>query len=122
MHISSHTLRLALLRIFADSGARAGDCLAFPEIACAWAETGLRDSDLRVAVHELLESGDLLSMERHDALGLALTAAAHQGLYRPDGELQLAALEEKAALFNAQYRRRPGPDPGLRRRTEDFLQ
>lgn len=122
MHISSQTLRLALLRIFADAEARAGDCLPFPEIACSWAATGLRDSDLRVAVHEMLESGDLLSMERHGALGLALSAAAYQWLNRPDGELQAASLSEKAALVNAHYRPRPGVDHGLRRRSEDFLQ
>lgn len=122
MHVSSQTLRLALLRIFADAGARAGDWLAFPEVACAWSATGLRDSDLRVAVHEMLESGDLLSLERDNALGLTLSWAQYQRLYRHDGELQLATTEERTNLFNARYRPHRGTDAGLRRRSEDFLE
>ncbi|MDE0856643.1 MAG: hypothetical protein OSA97_19690 [Nevskia sp.] len=122
MHISSQTLRLALLRIFADAGLRAGDWLAFPEVACAWSATGLRDSDLRVAVHEMLDSGDLISLERDSALGLALSTSQYQRLYRQDGELQLATAEERSNLASVRYRPHRGADAGLRRRSEDFLE
>jgi len=121
MQISSQTLRLALLKLFAEAGAQAADGLAFLEMARSWSATGLRDSDLRVAVHELLESGDLTSEERDDTLCFALSAAARDKLMRPDGELQLANFETEAALFLARYRDRSGYDPMLRRRTEDFL-
>ena len=123
MHISSHTLRFALLRVFADTGARSGDCLTFPEIACGWAATGLRDSDLRVAVNEMLESGDLVSLQRNGALGLALSATMYQRLYRQQNEdAYLATADERSSLFNARYRPQRRADPGLRRRSEDFLQ
>lgn len=103
MYVPSHTLRLALLRVFNDAGARAGDGLSFPEMARSWARTGLRDYDLRVAVRELLESGDLRSMQRNGMLGFALSMAAQHGLHRAEGELQLGMATCEPASPNAHY-------------------
>ncbi len=122
MHISSRTLRLALLRIFEEAGARANEGLAFPEILRSWSHTGLRDSDLRAAVHELLDSGDLRSVERDGMLAFALDASTRGQLRRPGGELQLATLEDETTLMHARLRERALRDPDLRRRAEDFLE
>lgn len=76
MYVSSHTLRLELLRIFAGAGSRAREGLGFTEIARQWAYTGLRDSDLRAAIHELMEGGELLSRQHDGVLSFALRNGA----------------------------------------------
>jgi hypothetical protein len=119
MHISSHILRLALLRIFADAGSRAGDCLSFAAITKGWADTGLRESDLRAAVRDLVESGDLVRAERDGTPGLALSAGGYHAVSQPDGELQGASIADDTTLFEVRYRARGGADPGLRRRAND---
>lgn len=122
VHISSHILRLALLRVFAEAGVRQDDCLSFVEIGERWLTTGLRASDLRAAVQDLVESGDLISKEQDNMLVFALSVWAHRGLYQPDGELQLATPEDEAILFDARYRPRIGYVVGLRRRAEDEME
>ncbi len=90
MYVSSHTLRQALLRIFTEAVANPGESLSFSEIARTWSRTGLRDLDLRIAVRELVESGDLHPLQRNGTLGFTLNAA---GPHRPPwqgSELQLA--------------------------------
>lgn len=108
-----------MLRLFAESGACAGDWMSFVEIGDRWTDTGLRAADLRDAVNELVDSGDLVASERDDQLGFSLGGWALRSLYQPDGELQLASLDDETTLFNARYRPRRGSDPGLRRRRED---
>ena len=103
MYVPSHTLRLALLRVFTEAGERAGDGLSFPEMVRSWARTGLRDYDLRVAVRELLESGDLRSMQRNGVLGFALSTAVQHGQHRPDGKMQFGMAPGEPALSNAHY-------------------
>ena len=122
MHVSSHILRLALLRIFAEAGVRAGNCLSFVEIGERWTNSGLRAADLRNATRDLVESGDLISLERNSALVFALSEWAYRALYQPDGELQLTTPDDEATLFNARYRPRSGYDPNLRRRMEDLAE
>lgn len=119
MHISSHILRLALLRIFADAGARAGDCVSFATLARRWIDTGLRESDLRAAARDLVESGDLVRVENGGATGLALSAGGYRAVSSPDGELQGASLADDTTLFEARFRHRDGGDRGLRRRETD---
>ena len=112
MHVSSQTLRSALLRIFADAGNSAREGLNFPDIARRWAATGLRDSDLRAAVHELLESGELLSLQRDGILSFALNSAPE--CY--GSELQLGLVESTRQGHGG------GADPVLRYRMEDLLE
>ena len=119
MYISSHILRLALLRLLADAGMCGGDWLGFVEIGDRWRETGLRAADLRTAVDDLVESGDLVGSERDGLLGYSLGGWALRSLYQPDGELQSAAVNDETTLFNARFRPRKGSDQGLRRRLDD---
>ena len=94
MYVPSHTLRQALLRIFTEAVANPGESLSFSEIARTWSRTGLRDHDLRIAVRELVESGDMRPLQRNGTLGLALNPAA---LHRPPwqgSDLQLAMAGE----------------------------
>lgn len=97
MYIPSTTLKLALLRVFAEAGARSGDSLGFPAILRGWARTGMDDHELRVAVRELLESGELRSTQHDGVLAFALDASALHGLERPHGELRLAVAGASAA-------------------------
>jgi hypothetical protein len=94
MQIASATLRTALLRVFGDAGARAGAWLAYHEVAAAWRGTGLRGDDLRDAVHQMLEGGELLAADRGGVLSLALGNGLLESLARPGAELRLATLDE----------------------------
>ncbi len=108
-----------MLRLFAEAGVHAGDTLTFVEIGERWVQTGLRASDLRNALQNMVESGDIVSTERDHALRFGLSNWAFRSLHAPDGELQTATPEDETELFNARYRPRSGPDAGLRRRAED---
>jgi len=119
MHISSHLLRLALLRLYAEAGVRAGDWLSFVELGERWSETGLRATDLRAAVDDMVEGGDLLASEREHMLGFALSASAYRAMMEPGGLLQNTSLDDDTTLLNARFRPRKGMDTGLRRRLED---
>jgi hypothetical protein len=119
MQILSHILRLALLRVLADAGMHAGDWLSFVEIGDYWRDTGLRAADLRKAVNDLVDSGDLVASDRDGLLGYSLGGWARHSLHQPDGELQQASDADKELLLNARFRPRAGTDPGLRRRDED---
>jgi hypothetical protein len=125
MHISSHTLRSALLRIFADAGARAREGLSFTEIARDWGRTGLRDSDLRAAIHELMEGGELLSLERDGALSFALAGGAGwmpDFGYGPEPGLQPAAIGDEARTVAAWRQSGLLADAVLRYRREDSFE
>jgi hypothetical protein len=119
MHISSHILRLALLRVLSDAGMLADDWKSFVEIGDHWRDTGLRAADLRTAVNELVESGDLVGSERDGLLGYTLGGWARHSLHKPDGELELASAADREMLLNIRFRPRAGTDSGLRRRGED---
>ena len=119
MHISSHILRLALLRIFADAGVGAGDSLSFPQISRRWPHTGLRDSDLRDAVRELLDSGELVGSGQDETLNLTLSPEALRTLREPYGVLRLATFEDEATLFMAKHRYPSGRAPEQRQRMTD---
>ncbi|MDE0854332.1 MAG: hypothetical protein OSA97_07910 [Nevskia sp.] len=90
MYTPSTTLRLALLRVFAEAGARSGDSLGFPAILRGWARTGMDDHELRVAVRELLESGELRGTQHDGVLAFALDTSTSHGPQRPHGGLRLA--------------------------------
>jgi hypothetical protein len=95
MQIASTTLRLALLKVFVDAGAKPGSWLAYPDIDTAWRRTGLRGDDLRDAVHQMLEGGELLAAQRGGVLSLALSGELVRGLgQQPGVELRLATLDE----------------------------
>jgi hypothetical protein len=119
MHISSHLLRLALLRLYAEAGVRAGDWLSFVELGERWTETGLRATDLRAAVNDMVESGDLIASEHEHLLGFALSRSAYHAMMEPGGPLQSVSLDDDTTLLNARFRPRKGLDTGLRRRFED---
>lgn len=120
MYVSSHTLKFELLRIFAGAGLRARDGLGFAEIARQWARTGLRDSDLRAAIHELMESGELLSLRRDGVLSFALRTAA--GLDQSEPALQRATADADTAGFRAWQQTGLLADAILRYRREDSLE
>jgi hypothetical protein len=94
MQIASSTLRLALLKVFIDAGARPGSWLAYPDVDSAWRRTGLRGDDLRDAVHQMLEGGELLAGHRDGVLSLALSGELVRGLAQAGTELRLATLDE----------------------------
>lgn len=119
MYITSHTLRLALLRILAEAGMRAGDSLSLVTLRERWLQTGLRASDLPAVLQDMVDGGDLLRSERDDGLRYALSACAYGELHRPDGELSRATAEDLATLFEARYRGRGGEDENLKRREAD---
>ncbi|HZR35005.1 MAG TPA: hypothetical protein VFA75_06485 [Nevskia sp.] len=122
MHISSHILRLALLRLYAEAGVRAGDWLSFVELGERWTETGLRATDLRSAVDHMVEGGDLVASEREDQLGFALSAGGYRAMMEPGGPLQNTSLADDTTLLNARFRPHRGLDTGLRRRQDDKSQ
>jgi hypothetical protein len=119
MQISPRILRLSLLRLFADAGAGVSGALSFAELSARWPQTGLRDSDLRDAVRELVDSGDLVASGEGEGLSLALGAAALRSLREPYGELQLASFEDEATMFIARNRKRPGAPAEPARRSAD---
>lgn len=122
MHITSHILRLALLRLVAEAGMRSGDSLSFVDLRERWLQTGLRASDLRAVLKEMVEGGDLLRGERDGTLCFVLSEGACRELHRPDGELNSATSEDQATLFEARYRVREGQGENLRRREDDRLE
>jgi hypothetical protein len=119
MHISPKVLRLSLLRLFADAAVGPEGCLSFAEVSMRWPQTGLRGDDLRDAVRELLDSGDLLASGEDDGLHLSLSPEALRGLREPYGELHLATFEDEAALFMARHRVRGNVPPDPLRRARD---
>lgn len=121
MQISSRILRLSLLSLFAEAVEHGGDSLSLAEISRRWATTGLRGSDLRDAVHELMESGDLSCRQCGEEMRLFLGTDARQGLHHERGELFLATLEQEAAMLHARYRPRPGPPAVAQRRLDDSV-
>ena len=78
-----------------ESGARAGSWLAYRDIAAAWQRSGLRGDDLRDAVHQMLEGGELLAADRDGALSLALGHGVLESLGPPGLGLQLATLQDE---------------------------
>jgi hypothetical protein len=116
MHISPRILRLALLRVFAQTGVGASGSLSLAEVSAAWPQTGLRQSDLRDAVREMLDSGELEGSGPDESLSLALSPRVLQDLREPHGELQLATFDDEAMLFMAQHRGRGGESAGMMRR------
>lgn len=121
MQIDSNALRLALLKIFMESGVPAG-WHAYGSIAAAWQHTGLRVSDLRDAVHEMMEGGELHSAERDGALSLALDADLLHCLAQPNAYLRLGTLQQEVTLLDALFRGSRGADRGLRRRARDVAE
>jgi hypothetical protein len=119
MMIDSGTRRLALLKIFMNSALPVTTWRAFSEVAWDWKSTGLRGSDLRDAVHEMMEGGELLTADRNGVLSLALTAAMEQTLTRPKAYLNLGSQQDEDALLGVLSRDSRGPDEGLRRRSAD---
>jgi hypothetical protein len=119
MHITSHHLRLALLRLVAEAGMRAGDRLSFAQLCERWLETGLRASDLRAVLHDMVEGGDLLRDEHDGTLSFVLSQCAYRELHRPDGELNRASPADDALLFEVRYRARQGRGENLMRREGD---
>lgn len=116
MQISPQILRLALLRVFAEAES---ERLEFAQVSSLWPRTGLRQSDLRDAVRELLDSGDLLGSGADDTLQLALSPQGLGALREPYGELQVASFDDEAALFMARHRERAAQMEGMRRRAVD---
>lgn len=108
MHISPKVLRLSLLRLFAEAAVGPDGALSFAEVSMRWPQTGLRGSDLRDAVRELLDSGDLQASGEDDGLHLHLNLSpeALRGLREPYGELHLATFDDEATLFMARHRMR----------------
>jgi len=121
VYITSHILRLALLRLLAEAGMRTGDSLSFVELRERWLQTGLRGSDLRVVLKDMVDSGDLLRGERDGTLCFSLSEGAYRELNRPDGELQTATPEDQETLFEARYRAREGHEANERHRRADDL-
>jgi hypothetical protein len=95
MQVAISTLRPALLKAFMDSGARGGSWLAYSELATAWQRSGLRADDLRDAVHQMLEGGELLTSDRGGVLSLALGSGVLESLAHPGLELRLATLQDE---------------------------
>ena len=95
MQLAISTLRPALLKAFMDSGARGGSWLAYSQIASAWQRNGLRPDDLRDAVHQMLEGGELLTSNRDGVLSLALGRGVLESLAQPGLELRLATLQDE---------------------------
>jgi hypothetical protein len=120
MQIESSTLRLAVLKIFMD-GRQSGGWHAYGDIAAAWHHTGLRGSDLRDAVHEMMEGGELRSAEREGVLSLALSPEVLQSMLLPNAYLRLGTLQDEVTLLGALFRV-GGVDAGLRRRVVDEVE
>ena len=119
MQIPSSTLRLALFEIFADAGATADSSLTFDDIENAWSLTGLRMSDLRDAIHEMIDSRDLHATRLHGNLGFALTPQGYWALKALGERRAWSKLPGASELLEARSRMPADGDPGLRRRVED---
>lgn len=74
MH-SSSTLATALASVWQRTGAEAGIPVSFVTLAREWSDAGLRLSDLRDAVRELIEKGHARARERQGHLAVELTQA-----------------------------------------------
>jgi hypothetical protein len=115
MELSAKALRLALLRLYADTGLKAGQALSAGELAVAWKGTGLRTADLDQAVQALLSRGELSGSPQE---GYAITDAGRASFGSLDTDLQQGSLKDEAALLEARYRRTVhNPAPG--KRSED---
>ena len=119
MHISSSTLRLALLRLFQQAGMRTGDQFPFRDMERAWHSTGLRTSDLRDAVRLMHEDGELQRVGQDFDLSFALTAKARSA---QDLQADPAFEEDSAALVTVSQRVRLGYAPEKRRRASDAVE
>lgn len=120
MQIDPSTLRLALLKIFMNASLPVTAWRAYGEIARDWQSTGLRGSDLRDAVHQMMEGGELLSSDLNGVLSLALAAGMEQALTRPKAYLNLGSQRDEDALLGVLTREGGSYDPGLRRRVDDL--
>jgi hypothetical protein len=116
MEISPKTLRLALLRLYADTGLEVGQALSAGALTIAWKQTGLRSTDLDQAVQALLSRSEL-SGSLHE--GYAITAAGQTCFAALDTDLRQGSLQDEAALIEARFRRAEhNPKPGKRRSDE----
>lgn len=73
MIVSSTALEAAFLKAWARTGAEPGVPVSFTTLAQEWRNTGLRMSDLRDAVREMIEKGHALARDRQGHLALELT-------------------------------------------------
>lgn len=71
MLVSENILEQALAQVF--DGKSAGASMSLAEISACWAQVGLRKSDLRDAIREMVEHRCLISYNYLDSLAFELT-------------------------------------------------
>lgn len=79
---SETALEQALAQVF--DGKAAGEKLSLAEISTVWHAVGLRNSDMRDAIREMVETHCLETQSHHGGLEFVLTHRGEQrfGLYR----------------------------------------
>lgn len=118
MQVSPRIFRLALLRIFADAAGNGAE-LSLEALSRAWKSTGLRESDLRYALHALIDSADLRCTEQDGSLYFSLARPAQRALHEQGGELRAASIEQESTLLHARYRERGRSPQAPERRASD---
>lgn len=119
MFVSSSTLRLALCRILDEWVAAPGAVLRYTDLELAWLHTGLRTSDLRDAVRELVERGEMLTTHQGDALAFTLTAVGCQSLAAVGKNGKPPRVRDALTLLRARYRKREAVPAAYHRRADD---
>lgn len=117
MFISSKTLELALARILRVRVTGAHRPFPFSEIRADWPATGLRASDLRDVMHELMERGLLRVAEEDRSLCFELTERGADELLGDEAQMVpgAAGLAFENANLSAANERAQQPLAGLRR-------
>jgi hypothetical protein len=76
MMIQGNVLEQALAQVF--DGKSAGEKLSLAEISTVWNTVGLRNSDMRDAIREMIESHCLETQSHHGGLEFVLTRCGEQ--------------------------------------------
>lgn len=86
MDIRQSTSQAALLDVFRSGRCRTGDSIAEFELVAAWARTGLRWSDLQVALDDLTHRGLLAMRADDEQQRVVLTRAGCRAIEARQGE------------------------------------
>ena len=121
MQISSTTLELAFSRILVEMKLKPGQPFDFASVRDQWQATGLRASDLRDVVHELMEKGLLRVANSERTLRFELTDLGARRLCSEYGmDANPAVLATETEKLQTMQERAAHPEPGRQpRRRQD---
>jgi hypothetical protein len=107
MHVTAGTRRKAVLAIYRAHRKRRGCRLSSAELQGAWKDTGLRRSDLKLALADLAQQHLLLPRQSARGASHELTYLGERAMNAMFGKEPVAGIRDWITLLRARMRR-PG--------------